>query len=221
MAPQVVLVMGKEEPGLIADDIFLLQALSRLGAETLVLDWEDMSVDWTAHTHSAVLIRSLWEYAHEGRFGDFTRFIGHLQQARCKPAADLSGLLWSCHKRFLLELQKNGVPTVPTELVVQGAHWGDVRAAMRRRGWACCVCKPCLGSRGDGVERVGVPPPDDGDSRGQRTDYQGAMQAAASIERQLKDGDMLLQVQMRSTRALVVCVCAGNCWRVCANGTLC
>jgi hypothetical protein len=151
----VVLVTCTEDPHLIPDDCFLLNALLREGLTPCIKMWDDPLVDWSS-VH-VLLLRSLWEYVD--RYDEFKSFVLSLIHMGAYPASDLTNLLWHSHKRYLLELQEAGsVPTVPSAMLSPSPCspinwlWPQVQQVAATKGWEVVVVKPALGSQGDGVE---------------------------------------------------------------------
>lgn len=149
--------------------------------------WRGGDEDWEAPTPT--LVRSTWDYIHD--LPAFRRWIA--RAARAAPLwnpADL--LLGNLHKRYLLELQQRGVPTVPTELVEAGAA-ARFASLLAARGWRDVVIKPAVGAGSFETHRIGVADLERGE---------------AELDRLLADRDVLIQpylpsVECYGERALV------------------
>lgn len=117
--------------------------LVRLGLEARGLTvvprrWDDPGA-WEAD--SLVVLRSTWDYA--GRVGEFRAWLDHLDAAGVVVHNPTSLVRWNLHKSYLLELERRGVPVVPTRLVERGSHLAlhDVAADA---GWDDVVVKPAV-----------------------------------------------------------------------------
>jgi hypothetical protein len=125
------------------DEQPLLAALRAAGAGAQSVAWDDPHADFSAAR--LTLLRATWNY-HE-RPAQFLDWIG--RAAACTALWNGAEVVrWNAHKRYLLELERAGVPTVPTQLVARGeaALLGEILAA---RGWDEVVIKPAIsaGSR--------------------------------------------------------------------------
>jgi glutathione synthase/RimK-type ligase-like ATP-grasp enzyme len=91
----------------------LLAALEGAGAEPVPAVWDDDGVDWASF--DAALVRSTWDYPlRRDEFLTWTR--------ACRTTLNPADVLaWNTDKRYLDDLSRAGVPTVPTVLVPPGA----------------------------------------------------------------------------------------------------
>ncbi|MFW3172628.1 ATP-grasp domain-containing protein [Geodermatophilus sp. CPCC 206100] len=100
-------------PRLDEDGPLLLADLASAGVEAVVGVWDDPAVDWSAL--DGVLVRSTWDYPL--RRNAFLAWAD-----RCRWTANPSDVLaWNTDKHHLEDLQRAGVPTVPTVFVAPGA----------------------------------------------------------------------------------------------------
>ncbi|HET8644982.1 MAG TPA: hypothetical protein VFO85_05810 [Vicinamibacteria bacterium] len=118
------------------DQALLEDALRRRGLRAETLAWDDPEVDWTAAR--VVVLRSTWNYPHRPQ--DFLDWVDRTaaRTALWNPPAVVHA---NIHKSYLLELQRQGVPTVPTRLLPRGS-----RATLREvaGGWERVVVKPAV-----------------------------------------------------------------------------
>jgi hypothetical protein len=172
----VALVTYAELLDLFPDDRPLAAALQAAGFETRAVAWDDPAFDWTG-TRIAFL-RSPWDYYRRpdeflswaGRTAAATRLVNPFELVR-----------WNLHKGYLLDLERRGVPVVPTELLQRGQPGAsaDFSGLLARRGWnGGAVVKPAISA--DSWETVFVPPGDP--AAGQR-----------QIDRLLGERDLLVQ----------------------------
>lgn len=157
----VALVDCAELSHLDADRQVLLDALGRLGIRAEWWAWDDDRLDWTA-TRLAV-VRSTWNYSRD--VGAFLDWVDRAEAATALHNPP-NVIRWNAHKSYLLELDRAGVPVVPTRLVPAG-EWEAVAGLVAAAGWDEVVVKPAVGVGAEGAYRVPtaalaatVPPPD-------------------------------------------------------------
>jgi glutathione synthase/RimK-type ligase-like ATP-grasp enzyme len=120
-------------PGAYPDDAHLVVSLRALGIEPVSCVWSDPGVDWSSF--DAVLIRTTWDYFQ--RYDEFLRWLDRLPVPTINPAPMLR---WNADKRYLLELQAQGVPIIPMR-VAPGRELRDVLAEQKGRD---LVLKPTV-----------------------------------------------------------------------------
>jgi glutathione synthase/RimK-type ligase-like ATP-grasp enzyme len=151
--PVVLLVtcsgLPEGEPGHAALDA----ALAQRGIDSRWVVWDDESVEWS--DAAVIAVRATWDY--DARVGEFLGWASGLGSTL------LNGFRvfrWNVDKRYLLDLQDDGLPVVPTRAADTVA---DVRREAERFGIA--VVKPRVGAGGRGLELVRDPvtwEPEDG-----------------------------------------------------------
>ncbi|WP_020136379.1 ATP-grasp domain-containing protein [Streptomyces sp. 351MFTsu5.1] len=114
--PRVALVTydPRPEPSKDTDLPLLVEALRAAGAEAEAVCW-DADVDWSGY--DLAVIRSTWDYSW--RAAEFTAWA-----ERCGKATRLANppqvVRWNTDKRYLGELDRAGVPVVPTGYLAPG-----------------------------------------------------------------------------------------------------
>jgi glutathione synthase/RimK-type ligase-like ATP-grasp enzyme len=126
----------------------LLTALRRRGLSADIRAWNDPSVDWTAA--AVTVIRSTWDY-HE----DLTRFLDWITRVDAVTTLfNPPGLIrWNTDKRYLLDLERDGIAIVPT-LVASATDAAGLERAIMANGWSDIVIKPAVSLDGHHVHRV-------------------------------------------------------------------
>jgi glutathione synthase/RimK-type ligase-like ATP-grasp enzyme len=122
---------------------FLGPALRLRGATVETPAWSDPSVDWAGF--DLVMPSSTWDYYECEQA--FRRWLGEAAAASLL-VNPLELAEWNLDKRYLLELEAAGVPTIPTIWVDPGST-GTAAAAIAGREWETVVIKPVvdLGAR--------------------------------------------------------------------------
>lgn len=136
------IVSASAATGLDPDEEPLREALEvELGGGAVsVVQWHDRDVDWGRF--DAALIRSTWDYvdrldeylAWADEVAGFTRLLNPAPVVR-----------WNTDKRYLADLEAEGVPVVPTEFVAPGDACPTSDATM--------VAKPSVGAGSVGARR--------------------------------------------------------------------
>ena len=124
------------------EDRLVLEAMQRKGLAVIRLAWDDPDVDW--HTVSAVIFRSTWDYAE--RIDEFQAWLNALPATtRCINSRQI--LDWNSNKRYLIELEAQGIPVPPTAYVEQGKA-PSLASLCTQRSWTDVVIKPLVGAGG-------------------------------------------------------------------------
>ena len=158
----VLLVTFADLPEGEPEGALVVKALADRGLSSSWVCWDDPSVDWSAA--QVVAVRSTWDYHR--RLPEFLAWAEHVERwSRLLNGA--AAFRWNTDKAYLLDLERAGVPVVPTVLLSDPT--GLAAAAARLPGRA--LVKPRVGAAGVGVVVVedgpdlGLPvtlDPDDG-----------------------------------------------------------
>lgn len=145
-AADLALVTASRMPKPDPESGLLVDALAQLGLRATIRVW-DQPCDWSQFP--LVVSRTPWDYFH--------RVHAFLAWARSVASVTtllnpLATIVWNAHKSYLLDLERAGVPIVPTVLVARGAGDAEQRAALTR--FAEAVIKPAVGGGALGALRV-------------------------------------------------------------------
>jgi len=172
MKRRVALATYGRAPTLAPDDQLLVPALDALGVLAEPVVWSSHAM-WTAF--DAVVVRSCWDYhLHSDAFYSW---LGSLEAAGVAVWNPPSMIRWNSDKRYLIDLEQRGVPTIHTEIVRRG-HAAEVETAVGKNGWTKFVIKPAISA--SGFETYALSTPLDEYSR-------------ATIARVASGGDVLVQ----------------------------
>ncbi len=129
------------------DEDVLLAALRARGIAARMAAWNDPEEDWDARVPT--VIRSTWDYIHDVRA--FERWLERAERAAplWNPSDVVRGNL---HKRYLLDLERRGIPIVPTRVLGRGSRQTLAQVAGDRR-WDDVVVKPAVGAGSFRTER--------------------------------------------------------------------
>ncbi len=138
-APRVALATYVGAPELGPDDRLLSAALERSGICVSPAVWSDPSVDW--RSFDAVVIRSCWDYHR--RHGEFMAWLDRLDAMKTRVWNATPTVRWNSDKRYLADLERRSIATVPTRIIGRGSS-ASVADVARAAGWNRFVVKPTI-----------------------------------------------------------------------------
>lgn len=134
----IALVSCRQLPEPDPDAAPLLDALRAAGLQAEILAWDDPQAPWGSAR--AAVLRSCWNYPqHADAFMKWAETTA----TRTRLLNPLPLVRWNIHKRYLLDLERAGVPVAPTVLVPRGED-RDLAALLSDRGWQDIVVKPAV-----------------------------------------------------------------------------
>ena len=112
---RIALATAREVAGLDAEGQLLAAALRERGADVTAAVWDDPGVEWARF--DLVVVRSTWDYATR-----VTEFLAWAEQvaSRSRIENPLPLLRWTTDKHYLLDLERSGVPVVPSAFLEPG-----------------------------------------------------------------------------------------------------
>ncbi|HEX7167025.1 MAG TPA: hypothetical protein VF230_08600 [Acidimicrobiales bacterium] len=136
MTARLAVVTNAESTELYSDGEHLLPALARAGFEVDVVGWRS-TVDWGEY--DGVLVRNTWDYIDDREaFVAWARSVA--AATRLANPADV--LEWNTDKRYLAELERAGVPCIPTLWIESGGRLDAPPS------WNRFVVKPAVSAGG-------------------------------------------------------------------------
>jgi hypothetical protein len=120
------------------DEAPALGALRAAGLHAEALAWDDPGADFSAAR--VTVLRATWNYPDDPR-----RFLAWVERTAAVTELwnPLTTVRWNLHKGYLLELERAGVPVVPTELIRRGEATA-LAEILAERGWSDAVIKPAV-----------------------------------------------------------------------------
>ncbi|MEO7102630.1 MAG: hypothetical protein ABI311_04680 [Gemmatimonadaceae bacterium] len=170
---RISFVTSAAHADLTPDDRLAVTALERRGATVSASIWTDRSIDWSGF--DAIVLRSTWDYYE--RAAEFRAWIDALDAIKAPIWNPPPVLRWSMNKTYLQDLEKAGVPVVPTIWLSKGDA-PDLRALLVERGWAEAIVKPVISANASRTWRVSIA---------------NASHLDAQLADSLKIGDMMVQ----------------------------
>ncbi len=92
--------------------------LAKLGWEVVDVPWRDPNANW--HDYAAVVIRSPWDYHLDS--DAFLRVIDTITGSRTRLMNSAEIVRWNIDKSYLRDLEKEGLPIVPTQWVLSPSN---------------------------------------------------------------------------------------------------
>lgn len=185
MTRRIALATCARLPALTPDDRLLAAALERRGATPCARVWDDAGVPW--REHDGVVIRSCWDY--HLRLAEFTAWLDRLERSRVRVWNPPALLRWNANKRYLRELEEEGVPVVPTAWLESRSSIG---ALLRERGWNRAVVKPAVSASAHGTWRTDVDRAAADQARLDEAMAAGALLVQPFLEEVARDGEWSL-----------------------------
>jgi glutathione synthase/RimK-type ligase-like ATP-grasp enzyme len=137
-APGVCFVTCLAWPDISVSDAFVARALEARGASVTGLPWNGAGARFDGF--DAVVLRSSWDYHHAA-----PAYLAWLTRWEAAGVAIWNTprlIRWNLSKAYLLDLERAGVPIVPTLILDEEAT--RLPAIMAEHGWDLAVVKPVL-----------------------------------------------------------------------------
>jgi glutathione synthase/RimK-type ligase-like ATP-grasp enzyme len=132
------------------EDDLLIEALNTQGYRASAVVWSEPTIDWAQF--DAAIIRSTFDYLDDP--DHFLSVLQTIEDASCRLLNDRATVSWNINKRYLLDLDRQGVPVVPT--VIVGGGDGSGLEAGSLVGSQTLVLKPLVGLAGSHLIKVGI-----------------------------------------------------------------
>ena len=145
--PIVTLATSVDFPLLDDDERSLPDALAERGIEPRVAVWNDPEVDWSQA--GIVVLRSVRDYARKRHYAGFLAWSRTIPRMLNHPDV----VRWSSDKHYLRDLERLGVPMIPTTWLEPGAGYSKHQVHTRFPAHGDVVVKPAISSGGRGTGR--------------------------------------------------------------------
>lgn len=145
---KIALVTYLQKPQGTLDDQLLFQRLVEQGQHVEFAVWSDQNIQWSSYDF--VILRSTWDYYFNIK--DFLNWLKKIE-LETKIINSAETVIWNSSKEYLLELEKNNLPIVPT-LVAKNEAQG-IRLAEKLFGsHSEIVIKPAISASADLTFRI-------------------------------------------------------------------
>lgn len=133
----------------IADDDLLIGSFARRGWSIETISWRRKDVDW--NNFDAVVVRSTWDYQRD--VTAFLNVLDTIEASRATLINPLSLMRWNVRKTYLQDLEKRGVPIIPT-VFGQSVDDGILAEHFDELGVDELVLKPVVSATAERTFRV-------------------------------------------------------------------
>lgn len=134
---RVLLATSADFPDLGDDERLVLAPLAARGITATAAVWSDPGVDWSG---ALVVVRSTWDYPM--RRAEFVAWAERVAAVAtlCNPAEVIRS---NTDKRYLVDLERAGLPVVPTAWIDRGTT-RRIADILTERTWPVAVVKPAV-----------------------------------------------------------------------------
>jgi glutathione synthase/RimK-type ligase-like ATP-grasp enzyme len=134
---------------LFEEDELLLRGFQAQGFHARPVVWNDPAVDWDEF--DIALIRSTWDYLDEQEH--FLQVLSRIEASSCRLFNPLPAVRWNIDKHYLFDLEKWGVPIIPT-VSAADANAGTVQRLFGDLQGQTVILKPTIGLGASHSQRV-------------------------------------------------------------------
>lgn len=120
-------------------DDLLIEPLRALGWEVETVSWRSIDVDWDRY--EAVVIRSCWDYFLDS--AAFHAVLDRINESSAQLENPINLVRWNLHKSYLRDLERQGIPIVPTRFGAAGETL-DMPALFDEAGVEELIIKPAI-----------------------------------------------------------------------------
>ena len=137
--PRIAFVTYSTKPDFAPDDLEVVNALTLRGVQVQAIPWDGNFTDW--NSFDLVVLRSCWNYhLHPQKFLSWLHELQTKQVNLLNPA---STVRWNLHKKYLAELDRQGVRLPPTQWLIKGTTV-NLKELLQQKGWNKAVVKPAI-----------------------------------------------------------------------------
>ena len=145
----VGLISYRQSPKLTPSDELLTEPLRKEGFHAVPAPWDDPHIDW--NTFDLLIFRSCWNYYYH--YPEFCDWLSKIETRKIPTWNPISIIRWNSDKRYLLELEKKGIPIIPSIVINEqsDATYSDIQ---KLHHWSEIVVKPVIGESAYSIRRI-------------------------------------------------------------------
>jgi glutathione synthase/RimK-type ligase-like ATP-grasp enzyme len=122
----------------LTEDGLVMSALERKGLKVKKVSWSDPLVNWS--DAQAAIFRSTWDYFD--RFEEFKVWFEETSE-KLEFINPYNILRWNMDKHYLQDLEKKGIPIVPSLFIEKGDQKSLTHHVLKSQ-WKDLILKPCV-----------------------------------------------------------------------------
>jgi len=134
---------------LFEEDNLLLHGFKAQGFQAQPMVWNRPNIDWDQF--DIALIRSTWDYLDEQE--RFLHVLSQIEASSCRLFNPLAAVRWNIDKHYLFDLEKWGVPIIPTVLA-SNVEIDTLHRLFVDQQAQTVILKPTIGLGGSHAHRV-------------------------------------------------------------------
>lgn len=134
---------------LFEEDNLLLHGFEAQGFQAKPIVWNRPNIDW--NQFDIALIRSTWDYLDARE--QFLQVLSQIEASSCRLFNPLAAVRWNIDKHYIFDLEKWGVPIIPTYLA-SNVETDALHAPLTDQQVQTVVLKPTIGLGGANSYRV-------------------------------------------------------------------
>lgn len=136
---RIAFVTYTTKPDFAPDDLEVVHALNLRGVQVQAIPWDSNFTDW--NSFDLVILRSCWNYHLHPK--KFLSWLNDLQTNQVNLLNPVSTVRWNLHKKYLAELDRQGVRLPPTQWFTKGDNV-NLKELLQQEGWNKVVVKPAI-----------------------------------------------------------------------------
>jgi len=149
-AKSVAIVTSSKNPRLSGSSRILAASLKRNGYTVTSFPWDSRN---NGEAYSTLLPLECWNYhLHRQEFLDWLTLQ---ESGGIRIFNPLQILRWNTDKSYLLELERKGIPVIPS-IILYPNDGNSVQAVMEKQRWRQAIRKPTVGASAYGTEKISL-----------------------------------------------------------------
>jgi hypothetical protein len=125
---------------LFTEDKLLQHGFEAQGFEADIVVWSQPDINW--NYYDIALIRSTWDYLDQKDL--FLEVLAQVEASTCILLNPLEAVRWNIDKHYLFDLERWGVPIIPTYLASH-VETDTLHRIFTDKGWRTAIIKPMVG----------------------------------------------------------------------------
>jgi len=148
LTKSIAFATSKDFPNLLSDDRLIVDKLKDYGISVNPVIWNDKSINW--EQFDVVVVRSPWDYYYHPE--DYKSWLSSFLHSKTKLLNPPQTILDNVDKRYLLDLEQQGIAIIPTALVTEGSQQ-SLELLIQQNNWDKIVIKPVISAGAYGTWR--------------------------------------------------------------------